>query len=465
MLTPSGTTSNQDSESKLKDSEALGQHWFPGPLKLPIAVPGVLPSVPVHTLLGSDLGLEESLRAQANALLTRLDALVICVSHAWGGLEQVAVSDALDTASQGLKVRFLCLKDSPVYQQLLSREQAASSHEQGKISLIPIPFSPKNYFDLVLRGELLRLLAEGVNLIHTHQTSILGSLVPWLWGRGEVALVATRHIMNDHNKKDFIHRALYRRLDSLMVVSESVRRNILETHPLTGRKVKVVHLGLDFKRFEPAFLSSDDVVSLRSSWGACADTTVIGLVGRIDPAKGQATFIKAAAGLLMGLKVHEKLKFVIIGEETRGSSAQHMTELYKMIKQFGLDDCVVFAGYHTEVPLVMRALDIFTMPSRQEAFGLVAIEAMAMECPVIISRGGSAEEIVGPHSEYGLLTRPDDAFDLQRQLRYLLDHPRKRIEMGQRAREHVKTQYDKRKRILHTLNLYQRALRRRQRVL
>jgi glycosyltransferase involved in cell wall biosynthesis len=83
-----------------------------------------------------------------------------------------------------------------------------------------------------------------------------------------------------------------------------------------------------------------------------------------------------------------------------------------------------------------------------------------MECPIVISRGGSAEEIVGKE-EFGLMMKPDDAFDLQRQLRYLLDHPLERVRMGQRARAHVIKNYDRNKRMIKTLNLYERALRRR----
>jgi L-malate glycosyltransferase len=108
----------------------------------------------------------------------------------------------------------------------------------------------------------------------------------------------------------------------------------------------------------------------------------------------------------------------------------------------------------------MSAFDIFVMPSKQEAFGLVAIEAMAMECPIIISTGGSSNEIVG-REEYGLLVHPEDAFDLQRQLRHLIDHPDARREMGARGREHVRKNYDRQMRIQQTLEFYERCLRRR----
>jgi glycosyltransferase involved in cell wall biosynthesis len=383
-----------------------------------------------------------------DALQGRLHQLVICLSHSWGGLEQVAASDALDVGALGLKVRVLCLEGSPIHEHL--------ARKQG-VDLLPLNFRPRNHFDFKLRNELHRLIDEGTNLIHVHQTTLLGSIVPWLWGRPQVALLATRHIMNTHDKRDPYHRLIYSRVDAYLVMSQTLKRNVFQTHPLRDRQLKVVNLGLDFDRFDPEKV---DPEHQRAEWGSDDDTLVIGLVGRIDPAKGQATFIKAAAGLLKSLRAGEKLKFVIVGEETLGAVGTHLEELKKMVVQFHLDDHVVFAGYKENIPEIMRAFDIFVMPSRQETFGLVAIEAMAMECPIVISSGGSAEEIVG-NEEFGLTMRPDDAFDLQRQLRYLLDNPMLRVQMGVRARGHVVANYDRKARLQKTLEIYERSLRRR----
>ncbi len=125
-----------------------------------------------------------------------------------------------------------------------------------------------------------------------------------------------------------------------------------------------------------------------------------------------------------------------------------------MVRIFHLEEAVVFAGYQENIPEVMKSFDIFVMPSKQEAFGLVAIEAMAMQCPIILSSGGSAPEIVGEDEEFGMTMRPEDAFDLQRQLRYLIDHPEEREDLASRAREHVIQNYDQRARIFRTLEVY-----------
>jgi glycosyltransferase involved in cell wall biosynthesis len=392
-----------------------------------------------------------------DVLKDRMKQLVVCLSNSWGGLEQVAANDAIDVASLGLDVTVLCLDGSPIHQALQS-QAALLTPSQPKVKIFPIKFRPRNYLDFKMRNLIEQQMIDGVNLIHTHQTSLLGSLVPWLWKRPDVGLVASRHIMNNHSKRDLLHRAIYRRVDKLIVMSHTLRKNVMQTHALRERQVKVVSLGLDFDRFDPDKVNPD---RQRQVWGADAETIVLGLVGRIDPAKGQGTFIKAAAGLMKHMSRGEKLKFVIVGEETLGNEGGHLEELKEMVRQFGLEENVVFAGYRENIPEVMRAFDIFVMPSRQEAFGLVAIEAMAMECPILISTGGSAEEIVGSPGagEFGLTVRPDDAFDLQNQLRFLIDHPIERVQMGQRARQHVKANYDRQIRIQRTLNLYDRVLR------
>jgi glycosyltransferase involved in cell wall biosynthesis len=357
----------------------------------------------------------------------------------------VASADSLDAGSQGMKVRVLCLEGSPMHEHLA---------HQKTVTLFPLAFKPRNHLDFKLRAELTRHISEGVNLIHSHQPSLLGSIVPWIGGRSKMAVYATRHIMNDHSKNDFYHRLIYSRLDALIVMSQTLRKNVIQTHAIRERLVKVINLGLDFDRFDPTKV---DPSRVRASWGADKDTVVIGLVGRIDPAKGQATFIRAAAGLTKN-ESGRNLKFVIVGEETLGRTSTHLAELKEMVRQFRLESHVVFAGYQENIPEVMSGFDVCVMPSRQEAFGLVAIEAMAMECPIVISSGGSAEEIVG-NQEFGLVVRPDDAFDLQRQLRRLLDDQDGRVQMGKLGRVHVVNHYDRRIRLQKTLTLYERSLR------
>lgn len=384
----------------------------------------------------------------AETLRERLNGVIVCLSHSWGGLEQVVAQDAKDLSAMGLNFRVMCLEGSPIQKRLKA---------ESTVKLLPIHFRPRSFLDFKMRAELRGLLNEGVNLIHLHQTSFLGSVIPWLWRRPNLVLMATRHIMNNHDKRNMFHAAIYGRLDALVVMSQALKENVLATHALRERQLKIIHLGLDFDQFSHARV---DATKQREAWGAHEKTVVVGLVGRIDPAKGQATFIKAAAGLLRNPSLADRLKFVIVGEETRGAESGYLDELKEMVRQFRISDQVIFAGHQENIAEVMAAFDIFVMPSRQEAFGLVAIEAMAMECPIVISKGGSSAEIIG-QQEYGLAVHPEDPFDLQRQLRFLIENPKERKAMGRRARDHVRANYDRQARLQQTLELYERCMRRR----
>lgn len=380
----------------------------------------------------------------------RIQPVAVCLSNSWGGLEQIAAIDSVDLARLDIPYQVMVIEGSPIHEYL---------SKFPEVGLISLPFQPRNVLDFKLRLELKRLVRAGNNLFHVHQTSILSSIVPWLWNERHLVIMASRHILNSHNKKGPIHRWIYRRLDAFVVMSEKMKRNALSTHALKEKQVRMIPYGIDFEKFDPEMVRAEYE---REKWGIPQDSIVIGLVGRIDPAKGQATFIRAAAGLMKGraTALRDKIRFVIVGEETRGSSENYLAELKKMVKDFHLEDCVVFAGFQENIPEVMKAFDIFVMPSRQEAFGLVALEAMAMQTPVVISDGGSADEIVGD-SEYGLLVRPEDAFDLQSKVKLLIENEELRVKMGEKARRHVLAHYDRRERIRRTLELYEWCLRKR----
>jgi hypothetical protein len=86
-----------------------------------------------------------------------------------------------------------------------------------------------------MRSELRRLIGEGVNLIHTHQTSLLGSIVPWIWKSPQVALIATRHMMSTHNKRDIFHGAIYSRVDALVADTWRVISQFKDSGPSSGQ--------------------------------------------------------------------------------------------------------------------------------------------------------------------------------------------------------------------------------------
>lgn len=381
------------------------------------------------------------------ALKDKLKPLWILFSERWGGPEQVAMSDMIDLASAGIPITLLCLEGSPVH---------AAALRHLRIKVHPLVHRPKRNFEWsfvrVLRGVIEEV---GANIVHINDEGMLWYLVPALFRRPDISVVSSRHAVAERGFQDFFASLLLRRLDYMIVLSESIRRSLLARRMIAEKKVKVINLGLDFSRFDPSRTNGG---ALRKSWGADKDTVVIGSVGRLVPEVGQDTFLKAAAGLL---KYHDwKMRFVIVGEDPIVASEEYVNALRELVRQFHMDEVVTFSSLGDNLPEVMSGFDVFVMPGREEVPGLGALEALAMERPVVLSNITGAEEIVG-NKEHGLLVRPEDAFDLQTKILNLLENPSQRLAMGANGRNHVLRHFDKRTRFERSLDIYERCLRRR----
>lgn len=388
----------------------------------------------------------ETIEELRDKLSKELHVLVVMISDAWGGLEQTALGDVRLLMQNGFRVTLLVRERSPI--------DHAVKMESPQIRLVYCAPHVRNYFDAGLFRQLRHLIDEdAVNLVHCHQTSLLGSVVPALIARRHVALVVSRHILNSHNKRDPFHALIYRRVDYILVLSQTMRRNLAATLPIPEKKLRIVNLSIDMERFNPNTVERSQ---MREEWGIPPESFLVGLVGRIDPMKGQDLMIKALAQVR---KTYPDVLGVMVGNETPGLDGRYLKELQESIRQLHLEDSILVQPAKKEVPQVMAALDLFVMPSWSEAFGLVAIEAMAMGVPCVLGRGGSAEEMAATSGAE--LVRAQDAYDLARKIIQLRNNPRIRDHMKQHGREYVLGHHTKMVRLHKTLEVYARCYRRR----
>lgn len=388
----------------------------------------------------------DSIEEIRDRLVGELHILVVMISNAWGGLEQTALNDVRLLMKNGFKVSLLVREGTPIDRTV--------QMESPQIRLLYCPHRVRNYFDAGMWRQIRFLVDhEGVNLVHCHQTTILGAVVPALMARPNVALVVSRHIMNSHNKKDPLHAILYRRVDYMLVLSQTMRQNMAATFPLPEKKLRIVNLAIDLERFNPNLV---DRTEIRKEWGIPEKAFLVGVVGRLDPMKGQDLLVKAIAQVR---KTYKDVYGLMVGDETPGLNGSYLDELKKSVEQLHLSDTILVKEAKKDVAPVMAAMDLFVMPSWSEAFGLVALEAMAMGVPCILARGGSAEEVaIASGAE---LVRPKDAYDLGRKILYLHNSPTVREEMKKRGREFVVENHSKPVRLQKTLEVYARCFRRR----
>ncbi len=388
----------------------------------------------------------EKLEEMRDRLAGQLNILVILVSNSFSGLELTAIADTRMLVKNGFRVTFMVTEGSRVDEFL--------KQESPHIKRVYAPAKVRNYLDGGMFRTIRKLIREqGINLIHCHQTSILGSVVPALIGRPGVALVISRHILNDHNKKDPIHALIYRRVDYLLSLSEMMRQNLIHTFPIAEKKVRVVPLAVDLGRFNPGLV---DRTTLRSEWNVKEPAFLVGVVGRLDPMKGQDLLVKALARVTRELS---DIMGVLVGDETPGLGGSYKSEIERGIQQLGVSESMILCPARQDVPSALKALDIFVMPSWSEAYGLVALEAMAMGVPCLLARSGSAEEIArGSGAE---LFRAGDAFDLAKKIAELYQDVAVRARMSVEGRQYVERDHSTDLRLTRTLEVYARCVRRR----
>ncbi|MCH2207201.1 MAG: glycosyltransferase [Lentisphaerales bacterium] len=123
----------------------------------------------------------------------------------------------------------------------------------------------------------------------------------------------------------------------------------------------------------------------REKLGIPKNAFVFGTAGRLHTEKGQKTLIKAFA------QVHEKMSDATIYIMGKGRLKE---DLQKLIDHLKLSDKVKLLGMVPEGPKYFKAFDVFVLPSMREPFGMVLIEAMAAELPIVSSESGGALEII-----------------------------------------------------------------------
>lgn len=185
---------------------------------------------------------------------------------------------------------------------------------------------------------------------------------------------------------------------------------------LPRRPQALVHPGASLRRFDA--VRGESPSALRARFGLPGRGPLIGIVGRLQRWKGMHTVIEAMPAVRAA---HPDAQLVIVGG-AHDTELGYGDELRALAARCGVAAAVTFAGFQSDVPRWMQAMDVIVHASDREPFGIVVVEAMALGKPVIAgSAGGPAEILVdGVH---GLLTAFEDVPALAAAIRRFLDDP------------------------------------------
>ena len=177
----------------------------------------------------------------------------------------------------------------------------------------------------------------------------------------------------------------------MVAISQTMASNVLDMYPLNPSQVTPIYGGFAFNDTP----GHSGKALHRDAFKIPEDATVIGMIGRIDPAKGQLELLEATEIII---KNHPEREFFLLVAGRPTLQSRESLEYEDMVKSLAsgpyLKERVKFLCFVESVPGFLDLLDIFVMPSHFEAFGLVLIQAMSRGLPLLATDAGSAREII-----------------------------------------------------------------------
>jgi glycosyltransferase involved in cell wall biosynthesis len=300
---------------------------------------------------------------------------------------------------------------------------------------------------------LARLLKTGaVDILHAHngRTALLAAVAVRLAGRGRA--VATQHFLEPaHLARRGVkalfsraaHRWVERQMGRLIAISEAAKTAMLARGEGTEEKISVVPNGMP----QPVLAQMAATETIRAELGLAPGATLIVAVARLEREKNLETLVAAMKLVAMS---EPRAVCVIAGAGSQEAA------LISQIAIGGVGRTVQLLGFRSDTLALMRAGDLFVLPSAREPFGLVLIEAMSVGKPVIATCAGGPLEIVVP-GETGLLVAPVDAHEMAGALIALVRDPDLRQRMGEAGHARFLNHFTVERMARATIEVYEKA--------
>ena len=301
-------------------------------------------------------------------------------------------------------------------------------------------------FDLNLVVQARRLVREyDVSLIQTHgyKSNTIGVALRMLCRRPWIGFA---HGFIDDSKKNQLYNSIdrwaLRRADRVVAVSRSMKE-LLVRHGVAANKVRVVHNAIALNESVPSASREE----IRGRHGIAADEKVIGVIGRLNPEKGQRVFLKA---MEQTVRKVSGVKALIIGD------GQDRAMLEELCRRSGLADRVLFLGYRKDVADYYPAIDLLVQPSFSEGLPNTVLEAMSFGVAVLATAVGGVPEVI--QGDNGVLVPANDADALATKMIQLLSDAALRRAIGANGRSSLHPRFSAETRVREIVGLYDELL-------
>lgn len=344
-----------------------------------------------------------------------------------GGLENGVVNLVNNLPADRYRHAIVCLKDYTDFRHRLQHDPPlfALHKQEGK--------DPGLYKRL---WSVLRELRP--DIVHTRNLATLEAQLPALLA-GVKCRVHGEHgrdiedVDGTSRKYRLLRKAFRPLVQRYVTVSRDLDTYLQDIIGIPARKVSHIHNGVDAGRFCPA---PNKRAALPVHGFAASDSVVVGTVGRMEAVKDQATLARAFVRLADQVADGRgRLRLVMVGD---GMLRPRVREI---LEEAGCADIAWLPGSRDDVPELLRAMDIFVLPSLAEGISNTILEAMASGLPVVATRvGGNGELVV--EGETGYLVPRDDPQAMAEAIRRYTADPGLRKRHAANARSRVETEFN-----------------------
>ena len=242
--------------------------------------------------------------------------------------------------------------------------------------------------------------------------------------------------------------SMLKRSNRIIAVSDFTRRELLQYYKVQADKIRVIHNGVDTRKFQPA----TDKRKAKQELGFNPDDIAVLSVGRLYARKGLFTLIESMPAVVRSFP---RAKFVISGK----GQSNEMKKLVAHAQKLGVNGNIVFTGYYPDrkLPRLYQAADVFAFSTFYENLPFAVLEALSTGLPVVTTRVGGIPEMI-ESGKNGFLVQPFNSRELSDRILYLLEHPAAASEMALLARKVILERFDWRLIVKKVLAVYDEAL-------
>lgn len=259
-------------------------------------------------------------------------------------------------------------------------------------------------FDLRSWSEVRALIRdEKVDIIHAHGSRAASNLfLPAKLSR--CPMVYTIHGWSFHEDQPFLKKRLRIWSEQLLTTVSDANISVSASNQNTGIshfsgfRSTIINNGIDLEVFNPG----RELPDVRAELGIPSDHTVIGYIARITLQKDPLNLVRAFKKVL---ERQQNVTLLAVGD---GDLKSEMVEL---ARELGIDRNIIFLPFRTDVPALLKAMDIYCLPSLWEGMPIGLLEAMAMAKAVIVTKVDGSKEIVQDR-ENGLVVQARDPHEL-----------------------------------------------------